>query len=79
MMTPRCISTDGMLSGTNIKAFESLSRLTDMDIVASGGISFEEEICALSRLGLYGAIIGKALYTGKLSLERAIQLAGVET
>ena len=73
------ISTDGMLSGTNIKAFETLSQLTDIDIVASGGISFEEEIRALHRLGLYGAIIGKALYTGKLSLGRAIELAGEET
>lgn len=68
------ISRDGGLKGTNLEAYRQLAEIPELDIVASGGISFEEEITALKET-TYGAILGKALYDGLLDLERAIQLA----
>lgn len=68
------ISRDGGLKGTNLEAYRQLSQIQGLDIVASGGISFEEEITALKKTA-YGAILGKALYDGVLDLERALQLA----
>ena len=69
------ISRDGAESGTNLRAYEKLMRIDSLLVTASGGITFEDEIKTLSDMGLYGAILGKALYTGKLDLERAITLA----
>ena len=46
-----------------------------LQVVASGGISFEQEIAALRDLRVYGAIVGKALYAGKLSLPRVLTIA----
>ena len=68
------ISKDGTLSGTNLEIYEELAAL-DMNIIASGGITYEYEIERLAKMGTYGAILGKALYAGKLDLERAIALA----
>ena len=72
------ISKDGQLAGTNLKAYEELAKISGLQIIASGGVSFEEEIKALRDMGLYGAILGKALYAGKLSLSRAVAIAGGE-
>ena len=69
------ISKDGGMQGTNLQAYEKLSEIEGLDIVASGGISFEEEITALKNIGTHGAILGKALYTGTLDLKKALQLA----
>lgn len=68
------ISRDGGLKGTNLKAYEELSKIKDLDIIASGGISFESEIIALKET-VQGAILGKALYDGLFDLERVIALA----
>lgn len=68
------ISRDGGLKGTNLEAYKQLAQIEGLNIVASGGISFEEEITAL-RETTYGAILGKAIYDGLLELERAIKLA----
>lgn len=68
------ISRDGGLKGTNLKAYEELSKIKDLDIIASGGISFESEITALKET-VQGAILGKALYDGLFDLERVIALA----
>lgn len=68
------ISRDGGLKGTNLEAYRKLAEIDGLDIVASGGISFEEEITALKET-TYGAILGKALYDGLLDLERALRLA----
>lgn len=73
------IACDGQLSGTNLPAYERLSGLTGLRIVASGGISSEAEIIALRDMGTYGAILGKALYENRLDLGRAIRLAKGET
>jgi len=70
------ISKDGVLGGANMEAYAKLQEIGGLNIVASGGISFESEISQLKENGTYGAIIGKALYTGKLSLEKVIELGG---
>ncbi len=69
------ISRDGAEVGTNIEAYRRLNEIKGLKVTASGGITYEEEIKTLSEMGLFGAILGKALYTGKLDLERAIDLA----
>ena len=68
------ISRDGGLKGTNLEAYRELAKIEELDIVASGGISFEEEITALKET-TYGAILGKAVYDGLLDLEKALALA----
>ncbi len=69
------ISKDGMMQGTNRQLYRDLSQKFSMDIVASGGVSTLDDVKALSDLGLYGAIIGKAYYTGAIDLKEAIALA----
>lgn len=70
------ISKDGMLSGTNLEIYRELSAIEGLDIVASGGITFIDEIKALIEMNIYGAILGKAIYEGKLNLKEAIDAAG---
>ena len=70
------ISRDGAMRGTNRELYARLQQKYEMDIVASGGVSSLEDVKALARLGLYGAIIGKAYYTGAISLAEAIGVAG---
>lgn len=69
------ISKDGLLSGTNLAAYEQLQSIQGLQVVASGGISYESEIQALRKLDVYAAIVGKALYAGKLSLARVFAIA----
>ena len=69
------ISRDGAMRGTNRQMYEELSREYSMDIVASGGVSTLEDVRALRDMGLYGAILGKALYTGAIDLKQAIEEA----
>ena len=74
------ISKDGAMKGTNRQLYRDLSRKFSMDIVASGGVSDMEDIRALTAMNLYGAIIGKAYYTGAINLAEAISAAeGKET
>jgi phosphoribosylformimino-5-aminoimidazole carboxamide ribotide isomerase len=70
------ISKDGMLSGTNLEIYKELSKIEGLQIVASGGITFADEIRALNEMGIYGAIVGKAVYEGKLSLKDALIAGG---
>lgn len=72
------ISKDGVLSGTNLEIYRELSKIDGLDIVASGGITYESEIKELKNMGLYAAIVGKAVYAGKLSLENVLKAAGEE-
>ena len=71
------ISKDGTLSGTNLQLYKELSEKYKMQIVASGGISTLDDIVALREMEIYGAILGKALYTGDLNLKDAVKLARV--
>ncbi|MCB2153639.1 1-(5-phosphoribosyl)-5-[(5-phosphoribosylamino)methylideneamino]imidazole-4-carboxamide isomerase [bacterium] len=72
------IATDGMLSGPNLVALESMARaVSPMKVVASGGISSLEDVTAildLKRKNIAGAITGRALYDGRLDLAQAVQL-----
>jgi phosphoribosylformimino-5-aminoimidazole carboxamide ribotide isomerase len=69
------ISKDGAMQGTNQELYKELSKRFDIDIVASGGVSSIDDIKALRKLDLYGAIIGKAYYIGAIKLEEALEAA----
>ncbi len=69
------ISKDGTLSGTNLEIYEKLSEIKGLDVIASGGITFEDEIKKLAEMNTYGAIVGKAVYAGRLDLERVLKIA----
>lgn len=69
------ISKDGAMEGTNRQLYRELSEKYPVDIVASGGVSSMEDVAALADMGVYGAIIGKALYTGDIDLAEAIKAA----
>ena len=66
------ISKDGMLGGTNIGLYSNMRNELSVRLIASGGVSSLEDVAALSALGMDGAIIGKALYTGDIDLAEAI-------
>ena len=69
------ISKDGMLSGTNLDVYLRLSKLVESNIIASGGITFLEEIRELNKNNIYGAIVGKAVYSGKLDLKEVLEVS----
>ena len=69
------ISRDGAMMGTNRALYRELSKKFNVDIIASGGVSSIEDVEALAKMDLYGAIIGKAYYTGAIDLSRAIEVA----
>jgi len=68
------ISKDGAMRGTNLAMYSELSRRFDMCITASGGVSSLQDVELLNKMGLYGAIIGKAYYTGAISLKEAAEV-----
>ena len=69
------ISRDGAMRGANAELYERLQREFGLDLIASGGVSSMEDVARLRVLGLYGAIIGKAYYTGDISLRAAVEAA----
>ena len=69
------ISRDGAMQGTNRPLYRKLSDEFKMQIIASGGVSSIGDVRALAQMGLHGAIIGKAYYTGAISLRKAIEVA----
>ena len=69
------IGRDGCLAGANIPLYRELSGIEGLGVIASGGVSFESDVTALLEMNLHGAIIGKALYEGKLNLDQCIRLA----
>ena len=69
------ISRDGAMQGANHALYQKLSNEFSMNIIASGGVSSLEDIRILRAMNLYGAIIGKAYYTGAISLKQAIEVA----
>ena len=66
------ISKDGMLEGPNFKDYALLLKETNLKIIASGGVTSLDDIIRLNQMGLYGAIIGKALYEQKIDLKEAL-------
>lgn len=69
------ISKDGAMQGTNRELYKQLSEKLKIKITASGGVSSIEDIKELKKLNIYGAIIGKAYYTGAVSIKEAIEVA----
>ena len=69
------ISKDGAMQGTNRELYRELSEKFAVNITASGGVSSLEDIKALRKLDLYGAIVGKAYYNGAISLTDALEAA----
>lgn len=67
------ISKDGTLNGPNFKALENILK-TSVQVIASGGISSMEDLKKLKEMGAYGAIIGKALYSGKINFKSALEV-----
>ena len=70
------ISKDGAMQGTNLELYRELSDRFSVRITASGGVSDIDDIKRLAEMNIYGAIIGKAYYTGAISLKEAIEVAG---
>jgi len=69
------ISRDGMLNGPNLKAMEEMVKSVGIEVIASGGVTSLEDIINLKELGVSGVIVGKALYTGDIKLQEAIEAA----
>lgn len=75
------IQRDGMLVGPNLPATEEVCRVSPFPVIASGGVTSLEDLAALSRLaplGLTGAIVGKALYSGRLNYREAVRAVSRE-
>ena len=70
------ISRDGAEQGTNLGLYREVSKIDGLDITASGGVSSIEELKELQRIGTRAAILGKALYTGRLDLKTVIAEVG---
>ncbi len=68
------ISKDGAMKGTNLPLYERLSKLSGIDITASGGVSTLKDLRDLKAMKLYGAILGKAMYNGAIDLKDAIEV-----
>ena len=69
------ISRDGAMQGANHALYRDLSARFDLNLIASGGVSSMEDVLRLREMNLHGAIIGKAYYTGAISLKEAIEAA----
>ena len=72
------VTRDGMLNGPNLELLTAITEKTGKPVVASGGIASLDDLVALRSLvpiGVEGAIVGKALYAQKFTLEQAIQVA----
>jgi phosphoribosylformimino-5-aminoimidazole carboxamide ribotide isomerase len=68
------IGRDGTLSGPNFTGIENLIEAVKLPVIAAGGISSLEHLRELKLLGVEGAIIGKALYTGDIDLRQAVAI-----
>ena len=67
------IEKDGMLIGPNFQIYEELAKSISIEVIASGGVTTLEDIRRLKDMNMYGAIVGKALYDGKLNLEEVLK------
>ena len=72
------IETDGTLQGPAFEKLTALQQNVNCNIIASGGVSDNEDIRKLTGMNLYGAIIGKAYYAGTIDLAQAVVDTGVQ-
>jgi len=71
------ITKDGTLSGPDLDTLREACQYKDVEVIAAGGIGSLNDLVALKRLGIAGAVIGKALYEGRFTLKEAIKTVGV--
>lgn len=69
------ISRDGMLSGADVEGLRRMKSLTDIPVIASGGVASVEDLKKLKETGLWAAIVGKAFYEGRIRIEEAMSYA----
>lgn len=69
------ISRDGAMRGTNLQLYRKLKEQLSLNIIASGGVTDMTDIESLCEIGVYGAIIGKAYYTGAIDIAKAVECA----
>lgn len=67
------VAKDGMLTGPNFEAMNEMQRAVSMAVIASGGISCMDDLIRLKQIGVAGAIVGKAIYTGAIDLQEALK------
>lgn len=67
------IATDGMLEGPNLDGLDEMARRLPIPVIASGGVSCLEDLAAISKVGVEGVIVGRALYDGRFTLSEAIR------
>ena len=72
------IAADGMLAGPNVAAMREMQEAAAAPVIASGGVTTADDVTALAAAGLAGAIVGRALYAGTLTLEDALRAATVK-
>ncbi len=68
------ISRDGAMKGTNLDLYRKLKNELNLDIIASGGVTDINDIIELNKIDVYGAIIGKAYYTGAIDIKEAVEI-----
>lgn len=69
------INRDGALCGVNVEATQKLSQDSGMNIIASGGMATLDDVKAVKERGIYGAILGKSIYSGSIDFEQALKLS----
>ena len=69
------INRDGALCGVNVDATEKLSKASGMNIIASGGMATLDDVKAVKERGIYGAILGKSIYSGSIDFKQALELS----
>ena len=72
------VAKDGMLSGPNVERTAELAAVTDVPVIASGGVGSVDHISALVGRGIWGVIVGRSLYEGKVDLREAITVANAK-
>ncbi len=70
------IATDGMLAGPNVEAMQAMKEAVKVPVVASGGVTSVDDVKNLTAAGLDGAIVGRSLYEGRLTVRAAVEAAG---
>ena len=68
------IAKDGMLQGPSLELYKEILEKTNVELIASGGVSNMQDLYALKELGCHGAIVGKAIYEGNISLKELSEL-----
>ncbi|MBQ8334008.1 MAG: 1-(5-phosphoribosyl)-5-((5-phosphoribosylamino)methylideneamino)imidazole-4-carboxamide isomerase, partial [Clostridia bacterium] len=68
------ISKDGAMQGTNRSLYEEISAKYTFDVTASGGVSTLDDVRALKKMNIYGAIVGRAIYNGSIDLAEAVKI-----